>query len=344
MKYRISIAQSDVSFECAPDQSLLDAALAAGIDLPYSCRQGVCGNCAGSIEAGTVTALAGANRNDTCSADQVLYCRSAPLSDLVLKPQSWQRIDPSARKRFKAKVYSNQLVAADVSLLRLRLPTGQRAKFQAGQYLQLLLDDGSTRSYSMANAPHESDGVSLHIRHLPGGLFSQRVAQLVPGDILDIELPFGSVALRDDDPRPLVFVAAGTGFAPVKAILDDMLKRGISRPLTLIWGARQAEGLYLPSAVERWQKHWPDFRYIAALSDTAQECLGSAFAGRVDAALRSHCPDLHGHALYCCGAPPMVDAVRRAAAEIGLAASDFHADVFVPGPAAGPVAALATAR
>ncbi len=337
MSHHISIEAADATFACAPGQSLLDAALRAGIDLPYSCRKGVCGSCVGHIAAGQVTGVNGAAiRNDTCTPDQVLYCMCTPASDLVLRPVSWQRVDPSARKTFTAKVYSNELAAPDVSLLKLRLPTGQRAKFKAGQYLQILLDDGSTRSYSFANPPQESDGAILHIRHVPGGRFSAQVAQLAPGDTLRIELPFGQVALREDETRPIIFVAGGTGFAPVKSILDDLLKRRVKRAVTLIWGARDATGLYLRQAVERWQKQWPDFRFVPALSELPAEDVGDAFAGRVDQALRAHFPDLSGHEVYCCGSPPMVAAVRVAATEGELAPADFHADVFVPGPSAPP--------
>lgn len=337
MSHRISIEATDAAFDCAPGQSVLDAALRAGIGLPYSCRKGVCGSCVGSIAAGEVTGVNGAAiRNETCTAEQVLYCMCAPSSDLLLRPVSWKRLDPSTRKTFTARVYSNQLAAPDVSLLKLRLPAGQRAKFQAGQYLQILLDDGSTRSYSMSNPPQESDGATLHIRHVAGGRFSAQVAQLAPGDTLQIELPFGNVALREDDTRPIVFVAGGTGFAPVKSILDDMLKRRIKRPVTLIWGAREADGLYLRQAVKRWQKQWQDFRFIPALSALPADAVGEAFSGRVDQALRAHCPDLSGHEVYCCGSPLMVAAVRAAAADGGLALTDFHADVFVPGPSAQP--------
>ncbi len=335
MSHHISIEAADVAFDCAPGQSLLDAALRAGIDLPYSCRKGICGSCVGRIAVGEVMGLNGAAiRNETCMPDQVLYCMCTPASDLVLRPMSWNRVDPSARKTFTVRVYSNELVAPDVSLLRLRLPTGQRAKFKAGQYLHILLDDGSTRCYSMANPPQESDGVTLHIRHVPGGCFSAQVAQLAPGDTLQIELPLGNVALREDDTRPIVFIAGGTGFAPVKSILDDMLKRRVKRPVTLIWGTRDAGGLYLRRAVDRWQKQWPDFRFIPAFSDLPAQDVVEAFAGRVDQALRASCPDLAGHVIYCYGSPPMVAAVRAAAADGGLALTDFHADVFVPGPSA----------
>lgn len=334
MNHRITIAGSDAGFDCAPTQSVLDAALAAGIALPYSCRKGVCGSCAGRVAAGEVTSLQGAAiRNDASPPGQLLLCACAPQSDLVIEPSSWKRLEPGARKTFTAKVYSHERVA-DVSLLRLRLPAGQRARFEAGQYLQVHLDDGSMRSYSMANPPQESDGVMLHVRHVPGGRFTQRLETLAPGDALTITLPFGQATPAADDLRPLVLVAGGTGFAPVKSILDDMARRKVQRPITLIWGAREAAGLYLPSAIDKWRRQWPQLRYVPALSEALDTHLPDAFAGRVDAALRAHCPDLAGHVLHCCGAPAMVDAVRATAMAAGLAPADFHADAFVPGPAA----------
>jgi len=338
MTHRIAIEGTDVAFDCSAGQSILDAALRAGVELPYSCRKGTCGNCAGAVAAGEFSGLAGASvRNETCLPDQVLYCMCQPKADMVLRPTSWKRVDPAARKTFTAKVHSHEHAAPDVSVLRLRLPAGQRAKFQAGQYLQVFLEDGSTRCYSMANPPQESDGVTLHVRHVPGGQFTNVVLGLKQGDALKIELPFGNVALAADDTRPLVCIAGGTGFAPVKSILDDMAKRKVQRQVTLVWGAREEAGLYLPAAVDKWRRQWPDLRYIPALSDTSTEAMPDAYRGRVDEALRTHCPDLSGHVVHCCGSPGMVASVRAAALDLGLPAGDFHADVFVPGPAAAPV-------
>ncbi len=335
MSHRVAIAGADVAFDCAGGQSVLDAARKAGIELPHSCRKGVCGSCVGRIASGEVAGVNGAAiTNETCLPGQVLLCTCTPLGDVVLQPMAWKRLDPTARKTFQAKVHGNTLAAPDVSVLKLRLPLGQRAKFQAGQYLQVAMDDGSTRSYSMANPPHESDSVTLHIRHVPGGWFSARVGALKPGDLLKIELPFGHVALQDGDTRPIVFVAGGTGFAPVKSILDDMARRRVQRPVTLVWGAREPGGLYLLDAVDRWKKQWPDLRFIPALSEVPDGTMAGAFAGRVDQALQAHCASLAGHVVYCCGSPPMVTAVRNAAQAAGLAPADFHADVFVPGPAA----------
>jgi NAD(P)H-flavin reductase/ferredoxin len=333
MGHSVRIASSDVAFECADGQSLLDAALRVGIALPYSCRKGICGTCAGRVAAGEIKGIGTAPvMNETCGPDQVLYCVCTAVTDLILEPVTWKRSSSLAPQRFTAKVYRNELAAPDVSILRLRLSAGKRARFRAGQYLQLTLDDGSARCYSMANAPHESDAVTLHIRHVPGGRFSAVLPELAAGDRVQIELPFGNTPLEDGNPRPIVFVAGGTGFAPVKSILDDMAKRRVNREITLIWGARTSNGLYMPSAIDRWRAQWTDFRFIAAISDEPATSSGM-FAGRVDEALLALCSDLDGRELYCCGSPNMVTAVRVAAARCGLSRSAFHADVFVPGPA-----------
>eukprot|EP01032_Pedospumella_encystans_P034152 gene34152-38601_t len=171
----------------------------------------------------------------------------------------------------------------------------------------------------MANPPQESDTLTLHVRHVPGGAFSARVPRLESGELLEVELPFGAFSLAGeaDDTAPLVFVVGGTGFAPVKSILDDLMKRRADRPITLLWGARRAQDIYLPAAVARWQRQWPSLRFVAALSDedaTVDESLRAEYIrGRADEALARACPDLRGHALYCCGSPAMVAAVREAA-------------------------------
>jgi len=253
-----------------------------------------------------------------------------PDAPVEIAPRSWRRIDAPVLQTLQAKVYRVQQACSDVALLHLRLPAGTRARFRAGQYLQVLLPDGSRRSYSMANPPHENDGLLLHVRQLPDGRFSRQGATLQPGKPLTVDLPHGSFMLQDEDTRPLVFVAGGTGFAPIKSMLDDLLKRGPRRRATLLWAVRRREHLYAMAAVQRWQRLLPGFRFLAAISDEAAPTEVPATAGMAHEALPGLCPTLAGHALYCCGAPPMVAAVRQAALALGLAASDFHADLFVP--------------
>lgn len=330
MAHHIRIAGTDLHFACEQGENILDAALKAGIEMPYSCRKGVCGNCAGGVVAGEVLSPP----SEAKPPGKHLYCQCQPLSDLELAPAACHRIDPSARKTFTVKVFRNTLASEDVSVLQLRLPAGKRARFKAGQYLQVTLPDGSRRSYSMANPPHESDSLQLHIRHVPGGQFTRIVPTLAAGDTLEVELPFGNFELREDSTAPMLCVVGGTGFAPVKSLLDDIVKKRVQRPVMLLWGARNRNGLYLLPAVERWHKLLPGFTFLPVIEDARDaEALG-AFHGRVDDAVRAHCPDLAGHEVYCCGAPPMVSAVRKAAEERGLGPQHFFSDVFVPGPAA----------
>jgi CDP-4-dehydro-6-deoxyglucose reductase/terephthalate 1,2-dioxygenase reductase component len=332
MTFDIRIAGTDVRFPCEPGQNILDAALKAGIEMPYSCRKGVCGNCAGGIAAGEVQCPA----SESTPPGQHLYCQCIPQGDLEIVPEAWHRFDPSARKTFTVKVFRNTLAAPDVNVLQLRLAAGQRAKFKAGQYLQVALPDGSRRSYSMANPPHESDMLQLHIRHVAGGQFTEIVPALKSGDTLQVELPFGNFELREASTAPMLCVVGGTGFAPVKSLLDDMVKKGIRRPVTLIWGGRNRDGIYLPAAVERWKKLWPAFTFLPAVEDAADAAALGGFHGRVDDAVRAHAPaSLAGHEVYCCGSPVMVTAVRKACVdERGLDPHHFFSDVFVPGPAA----------
>jgi NAD(P)H-flavin reductase/ferredoxin len=332
MAYDIRIAGTELHFSCEVEQNILDAALKAGIEMPYSCRKGVCGNCAGALSSGEVRCPP---PGEVVEPGQHLYCQCVPLTDLEIVPTAWHRIDPAARKTFSARVFRNTPAADDVSVLQLRLPAGQRARFKAGQYLQVTLPDGSRRSYSMANPPHESDTLQLHIRHVAGGQFTQIVPHLKTGDVLQVELPFGSFELVEESTAPMLCVAGGTGFAPVKSLLDDMVKKGVKRPVTLIWGGRNRGGLYLMTAVERWKKMLPGFQFIPAVEDAADAGALGGFHGRVDDAVRAHCPTLAGYEVYCCGSPVMVAAVKKACVDDrGLDPHHFFSDVFVPGPAA----------
>jgi CDP-4-dehydro-6-deoxyglucose reductase/terephthalate 1,2-dioxygenase reductase component len=187
----------------------------------------------------------------------------------------------------------------------------------------------------MANPPHESDTLQLHIRHVPGGQFTQIVPALKTGDTLQVELPFGNFELREESTAPMLCVVGGTGFAPVKSLLDDLVRKRVQRPVTLIWGGRDQAGLYLLSAVERWKKTLPGFTFVAALEDAAQAAALGGFHGRVDAAVRAQAETLAGHEVYCCGSPPMVAAVKTVCLEQrGVDPHHFFSDVFVPGPAA----------
>lgn len=333
MSYEIRIDGTDVAFEAQAGQTVLDAAAKHGIELPYSCRKGVCGNCRGRLVAGELVpgTAGGSHETGINAADEHLFCRAQPASNLLIAPRSWHRIDPDARKTYAAAVFRNELVASDVSRLQLRFATGVRARFAAGQYLQVILPGGQRRSFSMANAPHENDGVQLHIRHMPGGGFTSGILPgLVKGDILQVELPHGDFFLREDSDRPLLFIAGGTGFAPVKSIIDHIIKRNIDRPVTLFWGAREPAGLYAQEVVHKWIRQRPALRYEPVVSDSVDASDWRARRGLVHHAVLESFASVKDFDVYACGAPVMVQAVRTALEDRrGLPPSQFFSDSFV---------------
>ncbi|WP_300553622.1 2Fe-2S iron-sulfur cluster-binding protein [Limnohabitans sp. Rim8] len=331
MSYQVHIAGSDVSFGCDPGVFILDAALKAGIQIPYACRKGACGNCAVRIESGQVQRFV--THPETSAAGDDLLCQCRPQSDLIIRPADWRQGQPNETKRLQVKVYRNTAVAPDVSMLHLRLPAGQRAKFKAGQYLDVLLPDGHRRSYSMANPPHESDVLQIHVRHVEGGRFSQMASGLTAGDMLEVEFPFGQVTISNDPNDPLLCVCGGTGFAPIKSLLDDMAKQKSARPVTLIWGSRDLAGLYLLPQIDKWKKSLPNFQFVAAIEMAVEPQDFEVFQGRVDQAITSKASSLAPKEVYCCGSSAMVTAVKKICLDtLQVEASQFHADEFVMNP------------
>lgn len=331
MAYTISVANSEISFACDAQTTLLEAAQAAGYELPYSCRNGVCGNCRGQIRSGEYASP------DT-GEGYLLFCQTRPRSDLVIVPRGISRIDPAARRVVDAKVYRVIPVADDVSLLQLRFPAGVKVRFRAGQYLDVLLEDGARRSFSMANPPHSNDGALLHVRRLPGGRFSDGVLPgLAPGSTLRVELPFGDFHLRESTGQPLVFVASGTGFAPFKSILEDMFRRGVVRDTRLYWGGRREKDLYALDLAQKWATQHSQLMFVPVLSEPDTGWTGRT--GLVHHAVMEDLADLSGHQVYACGVTAMVEAARRDfAAQRGMAMDAFYCDAFVTPADTAPAA------
>jgi NAD(P)H-flavin reductase/ferredoxin len=326
MTFHVSIPGTDVHFPCEPNESVLDAAQRAGLEIPYSCRKGVCGTCKGEVISGEVRAYAGdALGAAERAAGQVLFCNARPRSDLVIRPRSIHKADPFARKTVTARVFRIARVSDDVALVHLRFPAGIRVRFKAGQHLNLILPNGERRDFSMANPPRESDGAQLHIRHVPGGAFTSTVFhELKRGDLLRAEIPFGDFFLRDSD-KPILFVAGSTGFAPIASIIQDMAIKGIARNMVLYWGARRLSGLYsdLP---KRWASDNPRFRYVPVLSEAPEPGFRHNLVHR--AVLEDHA-SLAGFQAYVCGVPVMTQAARAEFVAAGLPESEFFADAFV---------------
>jgi CDP-4-dehydro-6-deoxyglucose reductase/3-phenylpropionate/trans-cinnamate dioxygenase ferredoxin reductase subunit len=329
--HTIHIAHSDLTFPCAAGETLLEGAHRAGLDIPYSCRKGVCLTCQGRVTAGTVEVSGSLRRAAEGAPVEALFCSARPRSDLIVAPRRVAR--PLALfqpREVEARVFRKQLVAPGVVRLHLRHPIGQRVAFRAGQSAEVVLPDGARRSYSMANSPGEADGVQLHVRVHPGGAFSDGLlSTLMPGDALRLKLPFGEVAPNGESTKPLILLATGTGFAPVASILEEAVRRRWRRPLALYRGARVTEELYLRELVARAARRLPGFRLVETLSRPAPGWDGPV--GRVQAAAAEEWPDMTGVEVYAAGSPAMVAGARELlTARCGLPPDAFFSDAFIP--------------
>lgn len=337
MSFQITIQPSQHQFAADADKSVLDAALAAGIVLPYSCRSGACSTCKAKVLSGSVEA--GASPAQILSADEIeagftLLCQARATSDLVIESRELRLASDIQIRKIPSRVTTIQRPTADVALLTLQLPATETFRFHAGQYIEVILKDGKRRSYSMANAPHSASALELHIRHLSGGLFTDHVfgagaTAMKEREILRLEGPFGSFFLREDSQLPIVMLASGTGFAPIKSIVEHMVHQNINRPITLYWGGRRPSDLYMNELVDQWSKTIPDFTYVPVISDALPEDGWTGRTGFVHRAVMQDFPDLSGYQVYACGAPIVVDSARREfVAACKLPEDAFFADSF----------------
>jgi CDP-4-dehydro-6-deoxyglucose reductase len=334
MGYKIDIQPAGLHVTVEPEQAILPAAIAAGIGLPYGCRDGACGSCKSKLVSGRV--IHGAHQLKALSAEEeqagmILTCCATPQSDCVIESRSVVAAGEFPIIKMPVRVASLDRAAPDVMVMRLQLPANASFQYKAGQYVEFLLRDGKRRAYSMATAPHNKGDppqIELHIRHMSGGLFTDALFSTVKEkDILRVEGPYGSFWLREDARKPIVLLASGTGFAPIKALIEQMQLKQDERPVTLYWGCRQARDLYLHDWAEQARALVPQLVYVPVLSEPDEAWPGRT--GFVHRAVMADLPDLSGHEVYACGAPVMVDAARRDfMAQCGLPQAAFYADSF----------------
>jgi len=333
MTHQITLRNTEHRFPVEDGETILQAALNAGLVLPYGCRDGACGSCKGKLIEGRIDY--GHYSAKALTADErdrgfALFCQAKALSDLVLEAREVRKAGDIQVRKLPARVHMLERAAEDAMIVYLKLPANERLMFLPGQYLDILLKDGTRRSFSMANAPHDDEFVQLHIRHVPGGTFTDHVFKTMKErEILRLEGPFGTFFLRDESPKPIVFVASGTGFAPIKAMIDAAFKRGVARPMTLYWGARRPKELYLNALAGGWAAEHPGFKYVPVISDALAEDGWKGRTGFVHRAVMEDFPDLSGCQVYACGVPIMVDSARRDFIQnCGLPESEFFADSF----------------
>lgn len=337
MSFQVTIQPSNHQFQADPDKTVLDAALASGILLPYSCRSGACSTCKARVISGSVEA--GHSAAHILTPEEIhegftLMCQARATSDLVIESREIRLASDIQVRKLPSRVTSIQRPASDVAILQLQLPATETFRFYAGQYVEIILKDGKRRSYSMANPPHASAALELHIRHLPGGLFTDHVfgagaTQMKEREILRVEGPFGSFFLREDSDLPVVMLASGTGFAPIKSIVEHMIHENIQRQVTLYWGGRRPADLYMDGLARQWAQELPNFTYIPVISDALAEDGWTGRTGFVHRAVMEDFPSLMGHQVYACGAPIVVESARREfITQCGLPDEAFFADSF----------------
>ena len=338
MSYQITLKTSGKTFTANSDETILEAANRQGINLPYGCKNGACGSCKGKVECGQVTH---GNHNERALSPEdalngfALFCCAKAQTDLTIDVREVEGLGDIPVKKIPCRVSSLERVSDDVVIVKLQLPATEKFQFIAGQYIEFLLKD-KRRAYSLASAPHEEGPIELHIRHMPGGSFTDFVfgtsesgTVMKEKDILRFEGPLGSFFLREDSDKPIIFIASGTGFAPIKGIIEDIRHKGIKRPITLYWGGRRPKDFYHDDLCKAWEKEIPGFKYVPVASDCLPEDVWAGRTGFVHLAAAADFPDMSGHQVYACGAPIVVESAKNDfVANCKLPEAEFYADAF----------------
>ncbi|WP_114239671.1 2Fe-2S iron-sulfur cluster-binding protein [Dyella sp. C9] len=331
--YTVTLSSTGRQFTAEPGETVLEAAQRAGIALPYSCRSGVCGSCKATLLEGRCTyprnpplALSGTSP----AQHAILLCQAVPASDLRIEAREIASVEDIARRQLDVVVARKWRLAPDVIGVQLRPADGQpRLQWLPGQYLDVLLDGERRRPFSIANHPQADGVIELHVRHVAGGGFTSWVAEsLKEGDTLRIEGPLGTFVPREDSERPMIFMAGGTGFAPVKAIVEHFIALGTRRPMRVYWGARNAGDLYLRELAQGWVRQAHDLVFHPVISDPEQAAVSGLRIGLVHEALLEDQPDLSGYDVYMSGPPAMIDAGRKLFVAANLPEERLYYDSF----------------
>jgi|SRR5690625_2646493 len=319
MSFKVQVEPLGLSFKVKEGQSVLDAALEAKILLPYSCRGGSCSTCKAKVLSGEFQAGLAPEQilmPEELEAGFSLMCQAKPNSDMVIESPFARVMTDIEVRKMPARIIQLTPIIDDVMKVVLQLPASQPVAYYPGQYLNVLLRGGIERSYSMANPPREDNTVELHVRHMPGGIFTDQVfgvaeTSIKERQIVRVELPLGTFYLREESDKPILLLASGTGFAPIKAMVQTMLDKGIERKIRFYWGGRRPNDLYQAALVRQWKKQFKDFQFIPVVSDALSEDGWTGRTGFVHYAVMEDLPDLSGWEVYACGHPKMVEGARR---------------------------------
>ncbi len=332
MTFQITVLPSGRQFSCEADETILDAAMRNGIGLPYGCKNGACGSCKGKLQSGQISHRHHQSQALTAeeeSKGQALFCCATAHSDLVIEAR--EVLGDFPIKKMPTRINKIERLGPDVIVLSLQLPANERLCYRAGQYIDFILKNGERRSYSLANPPHLDANLSLHIRHMPGGIMTDQVfGSMKERDILRFEGPLGSFFLREESEKPMILLASGTGFAPIKALIEHAIHLQTNRPMTLYWGGRRPHDLYMHRLCLEWAENHAQFQYIPVISDALPEDQWQGRMGFVHQAVMQDFPNLSEHQVYACGAPVVINAAQRDfIAQCQLPEDEFYADSFI---------------
>lgn len=338
-EYTVRIEPHGRTIRVRAEQPVLDAALAAGLNLPHSCKSGHCSSCRARLRSGEIRYPGVRPAGLTAAEEQagnILLCQARPLSDLVLEARLIATVADVEIKTLPSRIAGLTPLAPDVMQVLLRLPAVETLRFHPGQYLDVLLEGGRRRSFSIASPPHDSEFIELHVRRVAGGGFTERLfGALGTGALLRIEGPIGQFTYREGD-APLLMIAGGTGFAPLKSMLRHILERNVARDIHLYWGARQPHDIYEEALVLDWVRRYPQLRFSAVLSESTPAGAGHRRRGWVHEAVLADHPDLEAFEVYAAGPPAMIKAIRATFPDRGLRSERLYFDSFDYAPDSVP--------
>ncbi len=329
MRHRVQIQPSEHQFYVESGETVLDAALRQGVNLRYGCRNGACGACKGKILQGSVSYDEPPIALEDSDVEQnlALFCEAKPDSELVIEVDEVDLGQAVEIKTLPCRVHEMNRLADDVMQLLIKLPASERLQFLPGQYIDILLEDGRHRSFSIANAPHNDDFLELHVRLVEGGQFTSRVFNTMqPKDLLRIEGPHGSFFYREDARDEILMIAGGTGFAPLKGIIEHILSEQDTRPIYLYWGGRTEGDLYMRDRAEQWATEHDNIHFVPVLSEADDSWNGRT--GYLHDAVLNDFDDLSIFDIYACGPPAMIKAAESSFQDKGMKKEQFYYDSF----------------
>jgi CDP-4-dehydro-6-deoxyglucose reductase len=335
MSRKITLMPSGSRAVAEDGESILQAALAVEFRFPHGCGNGQCGGCKARLLQGEIDYL-NDYRPDLLSRREreqgmIVSCMASPRSEVCIEVQEAVDKPLIERRIYEAKLVEKNRLSEDVLQLVLTLPQEDQAMYYPGQYLSVLLDDGDRRAFSMASSPANRSGIELHIRHRPTGRLTPRLFNDIQvGDALRIEFPLGDFMLDDKSERPLLLIAGGTGFAPIKSMIESMSDQLLEdrRQVHLFWGAENGSLLYMDASARGWSEQYPCFEYTPVISGADEHWFGER--GLVHKAVVARYPDLSSFDIYLAGPQAMVAAAEKTFPAFGADPTRCFSDAFIP--------------